>query len=240
MLDLSKVASNHLPGKLLRFPLRCIPKRTVLPILQGPLFGKKWITGSGVASYWLGSYEKGKQVAFAGALRPNDVVWDIGANVGFYTLLAAMHCRTVYAFEPFPDNVRDISRHMALNHVTNVTVFEVALAGTDATRRMGTYNRSQCCLEDDGPLQVCVRTVDSLVRDGLEPPTLIKMDIEATEVECLLGALETIERARPRIFLATHWGKTKGPCVAILTALGYEFSQIDGDPEETLCTPTSA
>jgi FkbM family methyltransferase len=237
MIDFSRISSGSWIGRFVRAPLKLIPRQSVVPILQGPLRGKKWIVGSGPHGYWTGCFEKEKQLAFARAIKPDDTVWDIGANVGFYTLLAASKAREVYAFEPLSDNVHDLERHLSLNNVDNTRVFEVALGDKDGKCNFDPcVSRLQGYLSDDGGMSVTARTIDSLTREGLEPPTLIKMDIEGAEVKCLLGALETIRQMKPRIFLAAHWGRTKGPCVAILTALGYQFDQIGDDAEDLICT----
>ena len=47
---------------------------------------RRWILGSGVLGYWLGSYELEKQTLFASFIKPGDVVFDVGAQAGFYTL----------------------------------------------------------------------------------------------------------------------------------------------------------
>ena len=80
-----------------------------IPIFQGKLRGKKWIVGSGEHGYWLGSYEMDKRLAFEKEILPDSVIYDIGANVGFYSLLAAEMTGEkghVYAFEPLPRNIK--------------------------------------------------------------------------------------------------------------------------------------
>src|ERR1700745_973314 len=102
MPNLSGISNLTMIGKLLRAPLRLIPRSTVLPILQGPLRGKKWTAGSGSHGCWLGSYEYHKQRALQQELKVGNVVYDIGANVGFYTLLASVMIGDtgyVYSFE---------------------------------------------------------------------------------------------------------------------------------------------
>ena len=66
--------------------MRFIPENTKVLILQGRLKGKKWIKGSGVNGYWLGTYELEKQKMFEKNIKRGDVVFDIGANVGIYSL----------------------------------------------------------------------------------------------------------------------------------------------------------
>ena len=73
-------------GKLLKMIL---PKGMIVPILQGRSRGKKWIIGFGNMEYWLGSFEYEKRILFEKEVSKSSVVYDIGAHVGFYTLLAS-------------------------------------------------------------------------------------------------------------------------------------------------------
>jgi len=71
---------------------RAVPARAAVPILEGPARGIRWQVGAGMMNFWLGTYERKKMAAFAAELRPEMVVYDIGANVGAYTVLAAAKC----------------------------------------------------------------------------------------------------------------------------------------------------
>ncbi|HEX6832536.1 MAG TPA: FkbM family methyltransferase, partial [Rudaea sp.] len=102
-----------------------------MPILQGPLRWRLWIPGSSSHGCWLGSYEYDKQRLFARVARSGDVVFDIGANVGFYTLLAATCVAPtgrVVAFEPMPSNVKRIHQHLKLNRIGSVHSVEAAVS----------------------------------------------------------------------------------------------------------------
>lgn len=74
MANLSGISNKTLIGKLLRAPLRLIPRSAVFPILQGPLRGKRWTVGSGSHGCWLGSYEYSKQTLLRQELRAGQVV----------------------------------------------------------------------------------------------------------------------------------------------------------------------
>jgi hypothetical protein len=82
-INFSGITNQNILGKILRSPLRLIPPKTVLPILQGKLRGKKWIVGSGQHGAWLGSYEYEKQLLFQQIVQEGNVVYDLGANNGF-------------------------------------------------------------------------------------------------------------------------------------------------------------
>lgn len=107
-LRFSDIRSNNIIGKSLRFPLSLLPKTSVLPIMQGPGRGMKWIVGSGVHGIWLGSYEADKQQLLANLNLKGTTVLDIGANVGFFSILLSRlvgPMGKVIAFEPLPRNL---------------------------------------------------------------------------------------------------------------------------------------
>jgi hypothetical protein len=54
-----------------------------VPIIQGTLKGRKWIKGSGVNGYWMGTYELEKQEVLRQTIKKGDIFFDIGAKVGF-------------------------------------------------------------------------------------------------------------------------------------------------------------
>ncbi len=108
-----------------------LSKDAVLPVLRGPVKGMKWIVGSSVHSCWLGSYEFLEQQAILRYLKPGMVAYDIGAHVGFYTLMFAKivgPSGEVHAFEPYPENVRFLQKHLELNRLTNVILKPLAIS----------------------------------------------------------------------------------------------------------------
>src|SRR5260370_33829291 len=95
-------------GRMLRLPFRLIPTNAQMRILQGHLRGKKWIAGSGNYGYWLGRYECQKQKILSDEIRLGDIVYDLGANVGFYSPVSGFFVGAkgvVYSFELLPDDV---------------------------------------------------------------------------------------------------------------------------------------
>lgn len=127
MINFSGIFYDSFIGKLLRFPLRLIPSNLIVRILQGPNRGTKWVVGSSTNGCWLGSYEFEKQLLISAYIRKDMVCYDIGAHVGFYTLMFAKFARKVYAFEPLPRNLNFLIKHVKLNNLDEVVqIFPVA------------------------------------------------------------------------------------------------------------------
>lgn len=247
-MNFSSISNRSLAGKALRMPLRLIPANTPVPILQGPLRGKLWVKGSSDNGCWLGSFEYGKQRLMSSLLHPGDTMYDIGANVGYYTLLASHRVGPsgrVVAFEPLPANVRLVERHLRLNRVRNVSVHEVAVSDREGRARFApNASNAMGKLSDAGSIEVAMISLDSFVSAaGLPDPTLLKIDVEGAELGVLRGAATLLDRARPSILLATHGAHVHQQCCDVLRNAGYQLRPIDESvasidaTDELLATP---
>jgi FkbM family methyltransferase len=237
-MDFSSVPNDSLMGRLLRAPLALVPKGARIPVLQGPLRGAYWIAGAHTHGCWLGSYEADKQRVFTGLAHAGQVVYDVGANAGFYTLLASRLCGAtgrVVAFEPLPRNVALLRQHVRLNRADNVTVLDVALSDAPGISRFNTsVDSAQGRLAGDGDLEVRTTTLDAIVRERIAPPPhLIKMDIEGGELSALKGAEELLWQHKPTVLLATHGTEVHRACIALLRAAGYALTALNGQSVET-------
>lgn len=237
MINFSGVSNQSLIGRLLRQSLRLIPKGLVVPILQGPLAGYRWTVGSSNHGCWLGSYELAKQRAIAASLKPGDVFFDIGANVGFYSLLGSRLVGSsgrVFAFEPVPRNLVQLRHHLQMNSCSNVTVLDVAVGDRDGPALFDESGGSSMGhLAPSGSLSIRTVTLDALVESAQVPlPDVMKLDVEGAEAWVVSGAEKLLRAATPRIFLATHGENTKEECTKRLLHLGYEVSSFGGRPLE--------
>ena len=231
-MNFSGVSRAGVVGRLLRSPLKLIPASARLPIVQGPLRGWWWVVGSGSHGYWLGSYEQEKSRLFADGIRPGDVVYDVGANVGYYTLLAASAVGEqgrVIAFEPLPENLAFLRRHLSMNHLQNVEVFAAAVSDragetffeVAASRSMGQISKR-------GSLTMRVVALDELVAAGtVPPPDCIKIDVEGAEGQVLAGARKVLTDSKPDIHLALHGAEAREACCRVLSETGYRLSAAD-------------
>lgn len=231
-MNFSSIANDTSLGRLLRLPLKVVPRTAVVPILQGRLRGKKWVTGSSDHGCWLGSYEFVKQQFISDRVSAGAVVYDIGAHVGFYTLLFSELVGQegrVFAFEPAPENFAYLQRHLQLNRCRNVTSVPVALGQSTGTASFETRVASSAAghLSETGLLQVPVFRLDEWVQQQRAPfPDYLKIDVEGAEAGVLSGAREMLRVRKPMIFLATHGPEVHSQCCRFLSELGYTLQSL--------------
>lgn len=217
----------------------------VLPIKSGPLQGTKWVVTSGIR-FIRGSYEPAKTEAYLSAVKAGDVVFDVGAHVGYYATIASQivgETGRVFAFEPHPFLNRFLRRHKQLNRLDNLTIITTTVGDKAGEVRFETRcGLGTGHLAEDGAIVVPMVALDDLTESGeLPPPNVIKMDVEGAEIRALKGACRTIEKHRPILLVATHGAETHQFCVDFLTNLGYSLQHLNpeaikGD-REMLATP---
>lgn len=179
-------------------------------------------------------------------LRPDDVFYDIGANIGLYAALVADVVETaVVAFEPHPVNADRLEENVALNDAA-IDVYRLALATSEGSteltldpgfplERTGSAGHtllSDYYHHDDNldTVSVTKRRGDNLVADEeLSPPTVLKIDVEGTELDVLEGFESTLSRPECRLVycevhndrLRTH-GRSVSDLRRFLEDCGFE------------------
>jgi FkbM family methyltransferase len=165
------------------------------------------------ADYASGMNEVPVQQALADLLGPGDVFVDVGANVGWFSLLAARlvgETGHVYAIEPVAMNVKAIVANVRRNRLRNVTVLDLAASDSDGTtvltltRHPGGAVIASANTPPDATGETTVRTatIDSLVSDGhLLPPALLKIDVEGAEEAVVRGMTATLHDHRPTLIV---------------------------------------
>jgi FkbM family methyltransferase len=233
--ETSFLSADTVWGRIVRSPLKMLPANAALPILQGPMRGMKWIVGSQRHACWLGSYETCVQKIIMREVRPESTFYDVGANVGFYSLMAAVLVGKgrVFAFEPLPRNVRYLREHLMLNGIENVEVFETAISD-----RAGAFSFQQETtgamgrLQENGDVRVSTTTLDGLLHEQtIRPPDFIKMDIEGEEFKALLGAKCCLQEHKPKLLLATHGAEVYRECCHLLESWHFNLELL-GEPSE--------
>lgn len=211
-----------------------------LPIFGGLLRGRWWLPASRgkILRILNGTYEREQTALFQRLLRPGATVLDVGANVGYYTLLASVlvgDAGKVHAFEPEPKNAEFLRRHVRINARRNVTVEQAAVSDRAGTARFESGTGSGTGhLGDRGTLEVRTLRLDDYCARHALAPSAIKIDVEGAEMSVLHGARETLARHRPILFLSTHGPEVHRAALAFLRELGYRVEPIlGGDVEST-------
>lgn len=188
-------------------------------VLSGPGRGLRLELAGGNPGILLGMTEPPVQ-EFVMSLTDRDVFYDIGANIGFYTLLAARRGARVYAFEPHPKAAAVLRRNLARNNL-RATVNQVALGDRDGSALLDVRRIESARLAEVGEPVRLVRG------DGLDlpDPTAVKIDVDGTEVAVLTGMRGLLVRSRPRIALELHG--TLDECEEVLRALGFQWTVVD-------------
>lgn len=146
---------------------------------------------------------------FVRLLRPGDHVIDVGANVGYFTLVAARLVGPtggVHAFEPSPQVFPWLRANARLNPVLNICVHQKAVTDRGGPVRFHAASPDRTgysSIRDLGTATAAVTTVDAVALDDLLnelPPTrLVKIDVEGAEWLVLQGMRRLLERDRPHL-----------------------------------------
>ena len=211
-----------------------LPDRNVIRLWSR---GDDWVSNQ---LFWFGwrGYEPESVPAFAALAAESAVILDVGAYVGFYSVVAgrANPRAQVHAFEPMPAIYARLEQNIALNELTNVAAHRVALgpsAGTStfyylAETELPTSSSLSPSFTTASGLQereVAVTTLDRFAAENPSRPIgLIKLDTETTEPEVLRGGRELLQRDRPHILCEVLAGKgTAHQLEECLDGLRYNY-----------------
>lgn len=197
-------------------------------------------------SLWLRTPLESESFPFAmlrHLVRPGDVVYDAGANLGLYAryLVSTLGAGRVVAFEPVPDNRALLAENLRLGGIEDrVTVMPMALADEDGEAEFqvddmqsasGTLSRvtgGEACVGRQnlglGPLtaRVPVRRLDTLIGEaGLPLPAVIKIDVEGAEGLLLRGAARLLREHSPRLLVELHGVSCIRDVLGLLDGMGY-------------------
>ena len=180
-------------------------------VRNGIAKGLKFNTGESCPELALGTYEVPIQKIFAQHLKTGDVFYDIGANVGFFSIIAAKlvgEGGKVYAFEPGSENAKSIRHNGELNNFNQIEVIEKAVSNTSGTGEflLAKYSGGHALATADAPpdlagkVTVNLVSIDDLIASGqIEPPNFVKIDVEGAELDVLKGMTQTIKTYQPSV-----------------------------------------
>jgi len=183
------------PGKL-------VVKTFISPV---KFYARKGLTGI-TGNIYAGLHEFDDMAFLLHFLRPEDSFFDIGANVGSYTLLASGVCRAnSTAIEPVASTFEILSKNIELNKLQAKVSLVNAVAGGVASTIVFTQNEdtgNHVVSADESKAdsaELPVITIDSLLTKNT--PALIKMDVEGYETEVLKGMLKTLNSASLKVII---------------------------------------
>lgn len=223
---------------LLRMVARQYAEGSVVEIKQGLAAGLRWKRHHRyVNGYWIGHYELPIQEALRRELTPGQTFFDVGANAGFFTLVAA---RLVgdqgkcVAFDPLPGNIESIREQVELNALSQCVVVADAVSACAgrATFSFASDGDSQGHLgasrrPGEQAIEVKVTTLDlAMARHGA--PHYVKLDVEGAEAQVLKGAARVLSVARPGWLIELHGPECARVVKEILSAHGYAFFDLNG------------
>lgn len=213
---------------------------SIATILFGPARGLKYKIFPGYGrSMIYGGWEPELHKLMAEQIRPGDVVYDLGANFGIYSIYMARLVGPkgkVYSFEPIPAILEELKENVKRNQLTNVEFIESAVSnvsGTTSFRIGNHFGSGHLNVVDeyhrDSGDEVTVKTVslDDMIGQGAAVPNFIKMDIEGAEGLALEGATKLLKNHRPKIAVEVHSDEQASIVGRILSECGYEGFNLD-------------
>ncbi len=227
-----------------RWALRMVPDAACTLRLEG--IGPFRLRLRRNRSLWLRRPLESERFPFAmlhRLVRPGDVVYDCGANLGLYArhLTATLGAGRVVAFEPMADNREILAANLVLGGITDrVTVLPLALSDEDGTAEFqvddmqttsGTLSKVTGGEASEGrrnlrlaPLTtrvLCRRLDTAVAEEHLPPPNVIKIDVEGAECLLLRGATGLLREHQPRLLVELHGAAMARDVLAVLDGLGY-------------------
>ena len=185
-----------------------------------------------------GCLETEVQEALRRHVGPGAVVFDVGANVGFFSLLSAKLAHStgrVFAFEPVPRNAAAIRANVALNQLGTVEVWECAVAERNGTAEICVPTElSWSHLTDHGRhpdtqtvLPVRVIALDREISEGRLPvPDVVKIDVEGAELAVLNGLRDTLSGHAVAVICEVH--AANAAVLELADQLGYSVANLEG------------
>jgi len=227
----------------------------------GPLKGRQIFISFEISPrMYLGIHERWAVSLASERAKAGDVVYDVGAHIGYMSLLFAQTVGStgaVHSFEIIPSVAETfLRRTVEANPFTNVVIHNVGISNVEESLELPVGPRQMTSLDyramQGQTMERCnaVRLDDYVSRQGLPVPDLIKIDAEGAEIGCLEGGEELIRSRRPEMIIEFHTPR--------LLALGYErlrswdyrlvtrshgtltpqiLSQTDSFREPVLCLP---
>ena len=229
---------------------RLVPagESSVVQIRVGPNAGLKLaIDASTPRYYWLDpNYESAVVAALQDWLRPGMHVADIGAHIGWMTMLMARAVGgggSVLAFEPNPNIAKQLRENLKLNELGQASVLEMALSDSSGEAEFHILphsTTSHLVSERDAPsgattIRVPLMRLDELIfrPESAAKLDVLKIDVEGGEAAVLRGAGRVLGELRPKVLIEVHNLGALEECRAVLESQRYEIAPVESVAESS-------
>ena len=215
---------------------------TEIKVASGAMAGMKLLLNLQTEKdYWLGTYEPALQNVAQRFIQPGMVIYDVGANIGYISLMMARLCGSsgkVFSFEALPTNVQRLQKNIALNRMESVIrviskavidsshpVIFLAHSSSSMGKARGSAGREG---HYDHEIKVAGLALDDFVFSEDNPaPSLIKMDIEGGEILAIKGMQRLLKEKHPLLFIELHGEKAAEVIWLALSLAGYEILKME-------------
>lgn len=208
----------------------------IATIPSGPMAGIKIAVGEHTShSHVEGTYELETLIAVDRIVQPGFVCYDLGASIGYISLLMARKAKQVYAFEPAPHAAEEIRRQMAANGFQNFTIVGDPVSDTRrpiefALTEVAYGSRIREDKQSEWPtLKLTSTTLDDFISD--HPfPDFIKIDVEDEEGRVMAGAQKLLAQRHTSFCCELHSEASAEQVTAAFERYGYRVTTLNGQP----------
>jgi FkbM family methyltransferase len=202
---------------------------------------------------WTGTYEVDFVSGLVDAVRNGGVCFDVGGWRGYCGgAMAARGAGQVVVFEPLPQNCQRINRLIELNPSLPIRLVNAAVGKSDGNATFTVMDATSMGKLSDSPFQEDISSGESIevevisldswcAKNNIDPPQVIKFDVEGAEMMALYGAKSIIETAKPTLFVEAHSRDLAEEVVGFLEPMGYDITTLqtgkrpDGKSEPEVC-----
>lgn len=150
----------------------------------------------------------------------NDVLWDVGANIGFHSAFVGQHVDSTVAFEPVPATADELADNL---HRNDIEAIVRPHALSDANGELTLTDEVSPRIDAEEPIVRPAHTGNSLIRNTETPlPTMLKVDVEGAEGDVLTGMTGALENCRV-IYVEVH--RPRGESLSVAD-FGYSVNDI--------------
>jgi len=204
-------------------------------VFVNPIYHGQFLSGDSIADY-----EPGIRKLLNEMTKPDMVAYDVGANIGIFSLLLAQIVGQnghVYAFEPEDNNLKCLRKAKIFNRLDNLSIESVCVADKSGVQyfdhRGGAFSGrlvdGKEAVSSHQVTKMTTVSLDDFISDNHRPPGLIKIDVEGHENGVIEGMQRCLERIKPIILCELHHDLNENVerLYSILSKKGYKCINLD-------------